>query len=130
MKQNVFAFLAVVILFTIVSGFVSAAETNQSAKDLPGIAIVSISPDTGKAGTIVAFNITGTGFVRGTQVYLEKVVDKRTKIVNGESETVSDPSTISGRFDIKPNTATGNWTVNIKHDSQITSSKVNFTVTN
>lgn len=120
--------LTIVALCLTVSSMASAEMSNQSTNALSKVNIDSINPAIGKVGSVIPFNLTGSGFGNGTQVYLEKVVDKKVKIINALSERVIDPSNVSGKFDLPQAAAVGNWKVNIKHDSLITSSKVNFTI--
>lgn len=121
------------IIFTAAS---AAVQTNQTKTDnsSTGIGfseptISSITPNTGKVGEQVSFNLTGSGFANGIRVYLEDQNDRSDKIVSAQLIDVVSPTLVTGVFSIPKSATIGNWLIVMKKDSQITNSHVNFTVT-
>jgi hypothetical protein len=136
MSQAVVTIAGILFICLLFSSCVSASSTNQTKNDtisgtstLSEISINSINPTSGKVGQEVSFNMTGSGFVKGTRIYLEKEINKRTKIISAILVNVTSPSALSGKFDLPKDAAKGDWNIVSKHDSLVANSNINFTIT-
>ena len=135
MKQLLLKTIIILGFVLTLSSFVTAATTtsnsNTGTEPFASVEqnITSISPTSGKGESEISFNITGSGFVEGTKIYLIKETLKSTKIINAISVDVISPSSISGTFDIPKGAEVGDWTVCSKYNSISSPSQVLFTIT-
>ncbi|KAF5086138.1 MG2 domain protein [anaerobic digester metagenome] len=95
-----------------------------TAPPVPIPVVTGITPESGHAGSIVNYAITGSNFMNGAWVNL--TMEGQTNIAS--FGTLKD-GTLTGTFYIPVNTLTGSWNVSVNQNGQFSNDTIIFTIT-